>query len=215
MLITKARISACDPSGSEIGASFYVQFNPNEISINEYVGSLARKKSKPPKENKAAEQKTPSEIQATTMPPEEKEGITFSTKLFFNTYNSSSDFSDVRKLISNFDKFLNKKAQEDKELNRIRFSWGSIKVFGVLTAMNVSYTMFSHNGYPVRAEASITINGDYVDVVPAASTGIGIVNIHTEKSTGFSAALAKYGGDIEKLKQSARAKGITNLRKML
>ena len=208
--VAKAKISGCDTNGSEEGGSFYVQFNPNEISINEYVGRFAEKKNnKPLKKQTAASQKTPSGAQAA--PYDEHKGITLSTKLFFNTYNNAADYSDVRSLISKFDEFLNKNAKEAKELKRIRFSWGSIQVFGLLTSMSVSYTMFSRDGYPVRAEMSISITGDYVKYTPTPAPKDEQTVTHASESAGFADMLAAYGS-MSELKAAARTNGIDNLR---
>jgi hypothetical protein len=209
-LVTKAKISGCDDKGSEEGESFYVQFNPNEISISEYTGRFAKKNvKKPGKKNVAASQKTPSEIQAA--PHDESKNITFSTKLFFNTYNSASDYSDVRSLISKFDVFLNKDTKKEEDLKRIRFSWGSIQIFGMLTSMSVSYTMFSRDGNPVRAEAAISITGDYVKVALSPPPKDKETFTFADESVGFADALVAYGC-MSELKKAAHASGVINLR---
>jgi hypothetical protein len=208
MSITKAKISSCDKKGGDEKEDFYVQFNPNEISINEYVGRYGVKKTKTP-ENKNSQnsQKSPSRTQI--IPLDESKGITFSTKLFFNTYNSANSYSDVRPLISNFDKFLNKDVKTAKALKYIRFSWGSTQVFGKLTSMSVSYTMFSREGDPVRAEVSISITGDYVRVTPKSVPEKEQTNTDSEKFSGFADALTAYGS-MDELKKASRAGGITN-----
>ena len=210
MSITKAKISACDKKGGDEKDDFYVQFNPNEISINEYVGRYGVKKVKPPEnKNSKMSQKSPSGTQI--IPLDESKGITFSTKLFFNTYESAAKYSDVRPLISNFDKFLNKDVKTTKALKYIRFSWGSTQVFGKLTSMSVSYTMFSRGGDPIRAEVSISITGDYVRVTPKSVPEKEQTTAAAEKFSGFANALAAYG-NLEELKKASRACGITNCR---
>jgi hypothetical protein len=208
--VEKAIIAVYDKKSGTTKDAFYVQFNPNEISISESAGRLAKKNVSVPKKNKAAKQQASSEEQAFNF--NESRSITFTTKLFFNTYNSASDYSDVRSLINRFDCFLNKKVEKAEDLKKISFMWGSIQIFGLLTAMNVSYTMFSPGGFPVRAEASITIAGDYIGYKlsppPKDKDSFTFVD---ESGMGFAAALAAYGS-ISALKAAARISGVVNLR---
>jgi len=208
--VTKAIIFECDKSGSQSGSPFEVQFNPNKITIDEDTGHFARKKSKQPaKKNAAAIQETPSAMQSA--PFDESRSITFSTDLFFNTCKSASDYSDVRPLIHKFDKFLNKSVEKSNELKRLCFSWGSIQIFGLLTSMRVSYTMFSGDGYPVRAEASISICGDYVKYTQSPVPKAEQTRINVSEPQNFAAALAAYG-TISALKTAAQSSGVVNLR---
>jgi hypothetical protein len=215
--VDKARISACDEKGSEEkSGAFFVQFNPNEITIAESACRFSEKRTDNPKKNNAASQRTPAKAQADVF--DESKGITFSTKLFFNTYSSvDNECRDVRALISKFDRFLNRNAKSarDKGLVRILFAWGSMQVFGLLTSMSVSYMMFSSKGLPVRAEAAITITGDYVKYVPeSAPKDVKSVTFAADKKSGFADALEDYKNDIKKLKSDARKNGVVNLRLM-
>lgn len=211
-IISKAKFSECDEKGSEQGAGFFVQFNPNEISIQEHTGEFAEKRARPPKTQSAAAQETPNAFMNTRF--NKKSGVTLSAKLFFNTYNSPGDNGDVRKLIAFFDLFLNKNRQEDKssKLNLIRFSWGSIQVFGILTSLNVTYIMFSSEGTPVRAEAGISITGDYVQYKPKNAVTKETATVSDgDNSLGFAAMLMAYGS-MEALKKAARTANVANLR---
>ena len=48
---------------------------------------------------------------------------------------------------------------DEKQMEKICFHWGTMNIIGFLTAYQETYSMFSPDGKPVRAEVSLTING--------------------------------------------------------
>lgn len=141
---------------------FYVQFNPAEISIEEAIGISGFEE-----ENAAAAfgawrpdfQKPVDD----SFYRKKKDELTFSATLFFNTLESlgQTDCADVRTYVRQLYRYANKSVKADSQAEQICFSWGSIVVAGMLTRLSVRYTLFAPNGKPVRAEADISITGDY------------------------------------------------------
>lgn len=159
----KALICPYESNGPVIGKRFYVQFNPSEISIQEAVGRL-----KTDEDN--IMEKFRKLLQADSVNAQhplkgscqnhEEEQLVLSVTLFFNTLTSlyQSTYEDVRKYIRKLYPYTNTKGN----FQSIFFLWGSIAVRGYLRSMNVQYTMFAPDGMPVRAQVSISIEGEYV-----------------------------------------------------
>lgn len=143
MMINKAKFSDCEDGKPTMSHVFYAQFNPNELTINEAL----------PKYTDAGEIEKLNDDKM----------LTLSMKLFYNTFYSlsQSKFEDVRNSIRAFYPYTNLKTEKKENLKKIAFAWGSISICGILTKLDVQYTMFSPTGIPVRAEASITIEGNY------------------------------------------------------
>jgi hypothetical protein len=215
--LTRALICACNEEGnrSSSGISFSVQFNPNSINIRENVGHIPDKYSLSPDSEQKQTSHRNSTNNSTDIQRAQKRkqaGLLFSTKLFFNTYEGAASHSDVRALISPFYNFLNNGNVGKKQVRYIAFLWGSLQVFGRLSGMDTTYTMFSPNGSPVRAEVSIEITGDYVREVEKSNHQ----DIQPQELTDwpfldFTAALSAFSS-IDDLKRSARALDVENIR---
>lgn len=117
---------------------FEVQFNPTELSIDKDVAWTKDKKSSddsPVLEFNGGEPKT------------------LAVELMFDGFETKEDV--YAKYISRLEKL----ALVDKNLKRppmTTFTWGAFPVFkGVLTSVNVKYTMFMEDGKPVRATVNL------------------------------------------------------------
>ena len=65
---------------------------------------------------------------------------------------------DVQTLTAQLERFMLPKTGEPKGVPpRVLFSYGSLKVAGVMSALNLEYDLFSSTGVPLRAKASVTI----------------------------------------------------------
>jgi hypothetical protein len=65
---------------------------------------------------------------------------------------------DVQALTAQLRYFLLPKAGEPKAVPpRVLFTFGSLKVAGVMSALNLDYDLFAETGVPLRAKASVTI----------------------------------------------------------
>lgn len=93
------------------------------------------------------------------------EESSLSIRLFFNTYNSESSYTDVRKQLQNVRKFLCKTEHGDVVSNPpVAFAWGTFAFRGHMNSMSVTYQMFASDGTPVRAEARVCISGEEEDI---------------------------------------------------
>lgn len=151
----------------DLGKRFYVQFNPGELSIQEAIGTtdeeeddMSQKLKRLLNGNKVGIQQ-PLE---TSGEWKKKSQLTLSVSLFFNTLEklNQDSYEDVRKYVGQLYPYRNKARDKSGSVEQIYFFWGSIAVAGILTAMNVTYTVFAPDGKPVRAQVGITIRGDYV-----------------------------------------------------
>jgi len=65
---------------------------------------------------------------------------------------------DVQTLTAQLERFMLPKTGEPKGVPpRLLFSYGSLAVAGVMSALNLEYDLFSSTGKPLRAKASVTI----------------------------------------------------------
>ncbi len=65
---------------------------------------------------------------------------------------------DVQTLTAQLERFMLPKTGEPKGVPpRVLFSYGSLQVAGVMSALNLEYDLFSSTGVPLRAKASVTI----------------------------------------------------------
>lgn len=159
----KALICPYEGNGPVIEKRFYVQFNPSEISIQEAVGRI-----EPDDDNvmEAFAKFMQANFVNAQHPLEgscqhrKEEQLVLSVTLFFNTLTSlyQPTYEDVRKYIRELYPYTNTKGN----IQSIFFLWGSIAVRGYLRSMNVQYTMFAPDGTPVRAQVSISVEGEYV-----------------------------------------------------
>lgn len=147
--------------------AFHVPFNPAELSIEEAIGlsdvdeQEYRDNTKKLLAGRSIGWQSPVEGSAKST---KKGKITLSMTLFFNTLTSldQTSYTDVRGYIRKLYYYDNKDVAKDKKPQQIYFEWGSICVAGILTRMQVRYTMFSPEGTPVRAQAEISIAGQYI-----------------------------------------------------
>lgn len=161
----KAYICSYEDERPNLGTRFYVQFNPAELSVDEAVGT---------EDGEDGIERFGKLFYAgalgwqyparQTLPRRQKNRLTLSATLFFNTLNDlyQDSYEDVRDYIRKLYPYTNKTTGGQGGLKQIYFFWGSIAVAGVLTRLHVQYTMFAPDGKPVRAQAEIRIEGDYV-----------------------------------------------------
>lgn len=65
---------------------------------------------------------------------------------------------DVQSLTAQLERFMLPKTGQPKGVPpRVLFSYGSLQVAGVMSALNLEYDLFSNTGVPLRAKASVTI----------------------------------------------------------
>lgn len=156
----KAKIIQCDTNGSPLPQqTYYVQFNPNELSLTHTTGkyqSMANDNN-----NRDPLKQNQNNNHATLQQRQVDEEVVLTTKLFFNTLHSvyQTTYQDVRELLKPLKEVCNFQISDKAEMKRICFQWGTISIIGILTSYQETYTMFSSDGKPVRAEASITIEG--------------------------------------------------------
>lgn len=154
----KAKIIKCDSNGSPLPQqTYYVQFNPNELSLSYTTGkyqTMANDSNHHKNQNQNMNHTLLSQSQV-------NEEVVLTTKLFFNTLNSlyQTTYHDVRELLKPLKEACNYSISDKAEMKKICFQWGTISIIGILSSYQESYTMFSPDGKPVRAEASITIEG--------------------------------------------------------
>ena len=175
----KAYICPYRNGRADYGSRFYVQFNPTELSVTEAIGVAEtdegeelEKLKRLLKGNKVGIQRPPKSAE----PSGGQNKLTLSVSLFFNTLEQLNQdyYQDVREYVKQLYPYTNKWADSKREAQQIYFAWGTIAVAGFLTAMSVRYTMFAPNGTPVRAQADISIRGDYVgDQPPSQLQGDG------------------------------------------
>lgn len=150
----------------ELGKRFYVQFNPSELSVKEAIGvSDVEDNGAEEKKRLLNGLKVGYQRPAASSALRRKKGKTsLSVSLFFNTLERlNQDFyEDVRKYVGQLYPYRNNAPEDSRSIEQIYFFWGSIAVAGILTGMDVHYTMFAPNGKPVRAQVEISITGEYV-----------------------------------------------------
>lgn len=147
-------------------SAFYVPFNPTELTIEEAIGlsdvdeQEYRDNTKSLLAGRSIGWQSPVKGSSKST---KKSRITLSMTLFFNTLTSlyQESYEDVRKYIKKLYFYDNREVAKDKKPQQIFFEWGTISVAGILTRMQIRYTMFSPDGTPVRAQAEISIAGWY------------------------------------------------------
>lgn len=140
--IKKAVIKILD--GSNKGKTCTVSFNPNELHFSqsaEYGGG------KSPGDEGYSVQFAKMQIKECSF------------KLFFDTYmdtklNVADAYRNVKDLTDKFTALIDiDKVKGSPPM--IRFIWGSFELTGYVKSVSESYTMFSNQGIPVRAELDI------------------------------------------------------------
>jgi len=134
-----------------------VQFNPNSLEYG--FGKEGRRKQKKEKETQEEQQQSPLDAWNSS---------TLSMRLFFNTYVSETEFTDVRDKIKPLRAFLCKMEDKNQVCNKkIQFAWGTFAFEGYLNSLRVTFQMFGADGTPVRAEVSLSISGEESDISDA------------------------------------------------
>lgn len=188
----KAYICSYEGNRPNLATRFYVQFNPAELSVEEAIGMTDEEDGGNTLERLLREGgigwQRPTDSTASR---KQKNRLTLSATLFFNTLTDlcQNPAEDVRKYIRQLYPYTNKAIEDKQAMKQIYFFWGSIAVAGILTRLHVQYTMFAPDGRPVRAQAEISIAGDYV--------GDASVSSAETKASGEATGLA--GGDTIKM----------------
>jgi len=149
---------------------YYVQFNPNTLEYSASAGGRTQKGVR-----KKGARQVP-EIQRSPLAGEREARL--SVKLFFHSYVSDSNFSDVRPEINRIRAFLpvttggqNDASKLKAASPKITFAWGTLTHTGTLESFQATYQLFAFDGTPVQAEVSITIRGEDPDVSASANDG--------------------------------------------
>lgn len=153
-MLSKAKICDCDKQGKPMNSGhFFVQFNPNEIMIEEACTVI--------KQGQGTTNDVKENEKQNTM-------LDFSTTLFYNTFTSvnQKEHEDVRGFIRKFYPYTNAGTNKKEKLKKICFAWGTLCIVGVLQKLSVKYTCFAKDGTPVRCEVTIKIIGNYYGEAP-------------------------------------------------
>jgi len=130
-----------------------VQFNPN--SLNYQYGKKMDQKQKSEWKRKH-QQQSPLDSWASS---------NLSLRLFFNTYESETKYTDVREKIKPLRSFLCKTEDHSQVCSKkIQFAWGTFAFEGFLNSINVTFQMFGMDGTPVQAEVDLSISGEESDI---------------------------------------------------
>ncbi len=138
----------------------YVQFNPNSLEYS--YGKKAHKKSAK-KDGQKEEQQSPLAA---------REQSRLSMRLFFNTYDSESSYTDVRSKIMPLRAFLCR-TQDEETVNgkTVTFAWGTLAYTGTMDSFSVTYQMFASDGVPVQAEVSLSLTGEDAECSKSGQSG--------------------------------------------
>jgi hypothetical protein len=106
---------------------------------------------------------------------------TLSFDLVFDTADEGTTEQpvDVRTRTRQLERFLLPSTKSPKSVPpRVQFSYGTLTVVGVLTALNQDFDLFSTNGVPLRAKCAVTIKEQKPEfdaklAGPGANTGAG------------------------------------------
>jgi hypothetical protein len=85
---------------------------------------------------------------------------TLSFDLVFDTADegTTDEPSDVRKLTRQLELFLLPKTDQPKAVPpRVKFTYGTLEIVGVMSALNQEFDYFAPNGVPLRAKCAVTI----------------------------------------------------------
>lgn len=106
---------------------------------------------------------------------------TLSFDLVFDTADdgTTDEPSDVRDLTRQLEQFLLPKTDQPKAVPpRVKFTYGTLEVVGVMSALNQEFDYFAPNGVPLRAKCAVTIKEQKPEfdanlVGPGANKGVG------------------------------------------
>lgn len=144
---TKLRIQKLLPNGSNVGPAVFVDFNPEEYSLN--------------KDNNFATLAIPG-LSAPLLQYVHGNVATLDMELLFDTYDTPQvDKVDVRTKTAIITDLL--QIESDTHAPPIvRLSWSSLQFTGVLTKAASKFVLFNQAGTPVRARLNVTFQ-EYVD----------------------------------------------------
>ncbi len=151
--LAAARIFEVDQQREEVKGGFAVacMFNPFEYTLtksNSYKESDATKGASAPKAefSKGGAQ-------------------TLQISLLFDTYTTGSDVRDVTNILWKMmavKERPNKKPDEKDSPPMVAFAWGTFYFVAYITNMTQKFTLFTHEGKPVRAKVDVTFT-QYID----------------------------------------------------
>jgi nucleoid-associated protein YgaU len=101
----------------------------------------------------------------------------------------------------------------------VRFVWESFSFEGVIESMNVSYTLFSDDGFPIRAKLSIALK-QYTTVAQqrgrAKKKSPDVEKTYVvQRGDTLSGIAERAYGDPAPWRQIARANGISDARELV
>jgi hypothetical protein len=141
---------------------------------------------------------------------------TLSLKMTLNGYPLSSDnekeAKDISGDVKNLRALVNIKPDRHKPPS-CKFVWGKTIFCGDITNMNVSFTMFTSEGMPVRATVSLTFNEKKDDKVPLESPDRTKRRVVTQDMPLYMVAYEAYD-DCGQWRHIAEANGIKNPRRV-
>lgn len=161
--LVAAKLVEVDKEGQPAGATITCMFNPHEYTIS--------------KSNSYSE--TPRNRANTPQFEFTKAGAqTLKLNLLFDTYESGED---VSKITNKLWKFMEPKdvgnRNNKKEPPGVAFEWGVFRFVAVITNMTQRFTLFLHDGTPVRAVVDVTFDqhvdlNDYPGQNPTSGGGL-------------------------------------------
>lgn len=179
-------------------SGFFVQFNPETMSITEQCVAAQSKQYRTNNHSKkqANNAITPSNTG--------KNGVVLTLKLLFNSLTSfeEKNYDDVRQAIRQFYPFLN---TVDKEVKGIGVIYGSMSIIGFVTSFSTTYTAFDSHGKALRAEVDISVEGKhYGDIKKSTLEHKREAHI---MSGSFVQSLSETG-NVKQWKKDAKAQGV-------
>jgi hypothetical protein len=139
--LSKARFILCNASGAAKDSGITCQFNPASLKITHKMMSI---------DDSLIEAAQSGGI---------KYPVTLTGELFFNTLETSGEYSDVSEKTIAYNRFFN--TEKNADTKWVLFAYGSLQILGIMSGFDVNYTCFAPSGIPVRATADFTIEGKY------------------------------------------------------
>jgi hypothetical protein len=143
--LVAARIYEADDDGYPMGTSdfdiIYCMFNPADYAINKSNSYKPKGLDKNGNYNMAFDRQKANPRTLSI------------SALWFDTYETGEDVSQViNKLTAYAEKRGDRGAQTPSP--KVAFQWGDFRFLGLITSINVEYTLFKPDGTPVRAKVS-------------------------------------------------------------
>lgn len=148
-----AKIYEVDARGERVGGGISVDcmFNPTEYTLS--------------KSNQYKEESTASGNTATA----EFESVgsqTLKLNLMFDTYEKGKDVSNITRDLWRFMKPKERSESRQKpkgEPRQVAFEWGVFRFVAYITSLTQQFTLFTHEGVPVRAKVDVQFT-QYTDL---------------------------------------------------